>query len=269
MLLPSVDLLIIRSVLLRQMKFVFILLTTVLAGPTLLAAQTGHPTDVLSGRVTDLAGRPVADAQIEVVSLGSNLVRTQLTDSTGRYRIAFPEHAPRYRLTARRMGFAPVQRTIFRGSTQDEVFLADLQFTASPVALSMVEVTGDPFAVIERERDDTPGESVVLNPVAEILARKSVLRLSAVQIVGLSEIADSLQAQNSALFRRVHTLIAKHKQNGDPTEVTGTVAMMLREASANSERAVTAAEKLLRPEQWASIPKSFTARTETTGSPAR
>lgn len=224
---------------------------------------------MLTGRVTDLAGRPVVDAQIEIVSFGSSLTRTQVTDSAGRYRISFPEHSRRYRLTARRMGFAPVQLAIQRRSTKDEVFLVDIQFKASPVALSMVEVTGDPFAVIGRAEDYTPGESVVLNPVAEILARKDLLRLSAVQVLGLSDIADSLQEQNSALFRRVHTLIARHNQNGDPTEVTGTVAMMLREASVNSDRAVSAAEKVLRPEQWTLIPKSFTARAETPGSPAR
>src|SRR3990170_2083129 len=244
------------------MKSGLILLATVLGAPALLAAQTARPTDVLFGRVTDLAGRPVADAQIEIVSFGSSLTRTQLTDSAGQYRLSFPEHAPSYRVTARRMGFAPVQRAIQRGSAQDEVFVVDIQFTASPVALSMVEVTGDPFAVIERVEDYAPGESVVLNPVAEILARKDLLRLSAVQVLGLSDIADSLQAQNSALFRRVHTLIAKHNQNGDPTEVTGTVAMMLREASVNSDRAVSAAEKVLRPEQWKLIPKIFTARAE-------
>lgn len=252
------------------MRLVFALIATVLAVPAALAAQAGRATDVLTGRVTDLGGRPLADAQIEVVSLGSSLVRTQLTDSSGRYRLSFPEHAARYRVTARRMGFAPVQRTIQRGSTEDELFVADLQFTASPVALSMVEVTGDPFAVIERKAgEETAGESVVLNPVAEMLARKDQLRLSAVQIVGLGEIADSLQARNSALFRGVHTLIAKHKQNGDPREVTGTVAMMLREASANSDRAVQAAEKLLRPEQWTLIPRSITARLEIPGNPAQ
>ena len=252
------------------MKSILALITTVLAVPALLTAQAGRPTDVLTGQVRDLAGRPVADAQIEIVSLGSTLVRTQLTDSLGRYRLSFPEHSARYRVTGRRMGFAPVQRTVQRGSTQDELFVVDLQFTASPVALSMVEISGDPFAVIERKtQEEIPGESAVLNPVFEILARKELLRLSAVQIVGLSEIADSLQAQNSALYRRVHTLIAKHKQNGDPSEVTGTVAMMLREASANSDRAVQAAEKLLRPEQWTLIPKGLTARIETPGSPAQ
>jgi len=252
------------------MKAVNTLVAAMLAAPGLVSAQTAAPRDVVAGRVTDLGGRPVAGAQIEAVSLASNLSRTQITDSSGRYRISLPEQAPRYRVTARRMGFSPVQRTVQRGSTRNELFVVDIQFTGAPLALSIVEITGDSYGALEREAEDAaPGEPAVLNPVAEMVARKDLLRLSAVQVLGLSDIADSLQAQNSALFRRVHTLIERHKENGDPREVTGTVAMMLREASANSDRAVQAAEKMLRPEQWTLVPKTITDRTDSAGSPAR
>jgi hypothetical protein len=234
-----------------------------LFAPAWLFAQE-RPTDILAGRVTDLAGRPVAEAQIEALSLGSKVVRTQLTDSAGRYRISFPENAPRYQVTAKKMGFAPVQRTIQRGSTQDELFVADVQFTASPVALSMVEVTGDIYRPVE---DDASGDATVPNPVAEILARKDSLHLSAVQIVGLTDLADSLHTQNTALFKRIQTLLSKQKENGDPTDLTGTVSLILQEASANSDRAVRAAEKLLRPEQWTLIPKGIIGQSENLGTP--
>lgn len=243
------------------MKCASAVFLSLLVAPARVFAQEARPTDILAGRVTDLAGRPLAEAQIEALSLGSKVIRTQLTDSTGRYRISFPEHAPRYQVTARRMGFAPVQRTIQRASTQDELFVADIQFTASPVALSMVEVTGDIYRAAE---DDAAGDAAVPNPVAEILARKDSLHLSAVQIIGLTDLADSLYAQNSTLFKRIQTLISKQKENGDPTDMTGTVSLMLQEASANSDRAVKAAEKLLRPEQWTLIPNGITARLEST-----
>jgi hypothetical protein len=144
------------------------------------------------------------------------------------------------------------------------MFVADVQFTASPVALSMVEVTGDIYRPVE---DDASGDATVPNPVAEILARKDSLHLSAVQIVGLTDIADSLHTQNSALFKRIHTLLSKQKENGDPTDLTGTVSLILQEASANSDRAVRAAEKLLRPEQWTLIPKGIVGRAENIGNP--
>lgn len=243
------------------MRYYAALLVSVLLAPAALDAQAATRTDVLTGRVTDLGGRPVAEAQVEVTSLGSNLTRTRLTDSAGRYRIVFPEHAPRYQVTARRMGFSPVQRTIRRGSTADELFIADMQFVGSPVALSMVEVTGDTDRPLRREpANPSPGEAIVPNPVADILALKDSLHLSAVQIVGLTDLADSLHAKNSALFRGIHTLIVKQKENGDPTEMAGTVSLMLQEASGNSDRAVRAAEKLLRPEQWILIPQGIRER---------
>lgn len=252
----------------KQMRYPPLLLSLLVIAGASLGAQEGHPTDVLTGRVTDLGGRPVAEAQIEAASLTSNLTRTQLTDSAGRYRIAFPENANRYRVTARRMGFSPVQRTIQRGSTHDELFVADMQFIGAPVALSMVEVTGDTYRALQRDVVDAGSvEVTVPNPVAEILSRKDSLHLSAVQIVALSDLADSLHAKNSALFLRIQKLIARQREDGDATQMAGTVSLMLQEASVNSDRSLQEAEKLLRPEQWASIPKGITARLEMGGSP--
>jgi hypothetical protein len=242
----------------------------ILLAPAALFAQQGTPGDVLTGRITDLGGRPVAEAQVEVVSLKSSLTRTRLTDSAGRYRIVFPEHAPLYQVTARKLGFTPVQRTIKRGTTVDEVFIADMQFAGAPVALSMVEVTGDIDRPLPRAADKSAaGEATVPNPVADILALKDTLHLSAVQILALTDLADSLHARNSALFRGITDLIARLKQNGDATAMAGTVAQMLQEASTNSDRAVQAAEKVLRPEQWVLIPKGITERHGSSGGGSR
>ena len=48
----------------------------------------------------------------------------------------------------------------------------------------------------------------------------------------------------------------------DVTQMAGSVAMMLEDASVNSARAVTAAEKVLRPEQWAILPQAIRERPE-------
>lgn len=251
------------------MRFFAPLFLSLLVAPSQIVAQES-PVDVLRGSVVDLGGRPVVEAQIEVTSLGSRVSRTRYTDSAGRYRITFPEHATRYQVTARKLGFSPVQKTIQRGSAQDEVFIADFQFTGSPLALSMVEITGSSDRPIRARRDEPgAGDATVPNPVAEILARKDTLHLSAVQIVSLTDIADSLQARNSALFQQIQTLVARLKENGDPSAMAGTVSMMLQEASTNSDRAVREAEKLLSPEQWQLIPRGITGREESAGSPAR
>ena len=248
------------------MRYLTASLLTVCLAPMAIAAQTESKTDILTGRITDLSGRLVADAQVGATSLATGLTRSRATDSTGRYRIVFPEHAPQYQLVAKRMGFTPVQRTIRRVSSEDELFIADMQFVGSPVALSMVEVTGGTDRPLRREPDKpSPGEAIVPNPVADILALKDSLHLSAVQIVGLTDLADSLQAKNTALFTGVRTYILKQRGSGDPTQITNTVSQMLQEASTNTDHAVAGAQALLRPEQWLLIPQGIRDRPPTDG----
>ena len=153
------------------MRFLPALLLYILIAPTRLFAQE-TPTDVLRGRVVDLGGRPVAEAQIEVVSLGSKASQPGTPIPPVRYRITFPENATRYQVTARKMGFSPVQKTFQRGSARDEVFVADFQFTGSPLALSMVEITGRPDRPSPRRNESAAADTTVPNPVAEILALK-------------------------------------------------------------------------------------------------
>jgi hypothetical protein len=86
---------------------------------------------------------------------------------------------------------------------------------------------------------------------------KDTLHLSAVQIVALNDVADTLQSRNSKIYRDIRTLIAKSAEAGDATQMAGSVAAMLEEASGNTSRAVAAAQKLLRPEQWATLPTAI------------
>jgi hypothetical protein len=165
------------------------------AAPQLLPAQSGA--DVLTGLVTDLAGHPVANARVGATSLGTGVIRFNTTDESGRYRIYFPETAPSYAITARRIGFSPVQRTITRRTDAPEKMIVDLQFGGTPLALSVVEINGDSYAPKPREIEKLPTADVSIpNPVAEILALRDTLHLSAVEIVALSDLSDSLQARN-------------------------------------------------------------------------
>jgi hypothetical protein len=249
----------------RYLKFPIIAGCLVIASRAALA-QADSRTDILTGRITDLTGRPVADAQVGVTSLATGLKRTYTTDSDGRYRIAFPENAPRYVLLVKRVGFSPVQRTIVRKpaeSEQNAHITVDLQFGGTPLALSAVEVTGNSDGGDFRRKDSQPAsDATVPNPVAEILALKDTLHLSAVQIVALTDVADTLQAKNTDIYGRIRTLLAKSQEAGDVNQMAGTVAMMLQDASRNTDRAVTAAEKLLRPEQWLILPQVIRDRAE-------
>ncbi len=223
--------------------------------PAALQAQSEPRADILTGRVTDLTGRPVADAQVGATSLGSGLTRSHTTDAEGRYKIFFPETAPQYLLLVKRMGFTPAQRTIARRTKDPEHMTIDMQLGGAPLALSMVEINGSSDAPIVHESEKHSSvDATVPNPIAEILALKDTLHLSAVQIVALTDVADTLQAKNSALYKKIRLLIAKSQEAGDVNQMAGSVAMMLEEASSNTQRAVAQAEKFLRPEQWLVVP---------------
>jgi hypothetical protein len=234
--------------------------------PAVLHAQTGAHTDILTGRVTDLTGKPVADAQVGATSLGSGVTRTFTTDAEGHYRIFFPETARQYVLQVKHMGFAPAQRTITRHTKDPEQMTIDLELGGAPLALSMVEVAGGSDVVPSRETEKVPGiDATVPNPVAEILAMKDTLHLSAVQFLGLTDVADTLQAKNERIYRNIRALLSKSQEAGDVTQMAGSVALMLEEASGNTARAVAASEKMLRPEQWQILPQTIRDRPENGG----
>lgn len=232
-----------------------LLLCFCLAGPELRAQSRGG-TDVLTGRVTDFNGKPIADAQVGATSLQSGLRRTNTTDADGRFRIYFPETPPQYAIQVKRMGFSPVQRTITRRTKEPEQMTVDMQLGGAPLALSMVEINGSTDVPLVRERKpQASADAAVPNPVAEILALKDTLHLSAVQIVALTDVADSLNKRNSTLYKQIQQLVAKSQEAGDVSQMAGTIAMMLQEASTNTQRAVVQAEKLLHPEQWSILPQ--------------
>jgi hypothetical protein len=220
------------------------------------AAQTeSEPrTDVISGRVTDLNGRPVVDASVGATAGGSAVTRTHNTDVEGRYKIYFPGTPSEYLLQVKRLGFAPVQRTITRRTAGAEHITVDFQLGGTPLALSMVEINGEANGSLPRETETRALDATVPNPIAIILQMKDTLHLSAVQIVRLGDLSDSLQTRNSRIYRNIRSLLAKSQEAGDATLMAGSVAMMLEEASRNTTAALVSAGKLLRPEQWAILP---------------
>lgn len=223
-------------------------------------SQTEARTDVISGRVTDLNGRPIADALVGATAPGSSVTRTYNTDPDGRYKIYFPGTPSQYSLQVKRMGFAPVQRTITRHTREPEHMTVDIQLGGAPLALSMVEIEGNSETPLPREPEKHSLDATVPNPIAIILDMKDTLHLTAVQIVGLGNLADSLQVKNSRIYKNIRTLLAKSQEQGDATLMAGSVAMMLEEASRNTTTALVSAGKLLRPEQWAILPADIRER---------
>jgi|SRR5689334_11612806 len=217
-------------------------------------SQTEGRTDVISGRVTDLDGHPIADALVSATPAGRESTRTYNTDANGSYRIYFPGTSDRYLVQVKRMGFAPVERTIARRTNAPEHMTVDIQLGGTPLALSMVEINGSADSPPPRDTEKAPFDATVPNPIAIILGMKDTLHLSAIQIVGLGDLSDTLQVKNSAIYKNIRTLLTKSQEAGDMTQMAGSVAMMLEEASRNTTNALVAAGKLLRPEQWAILP---------------
>lgn len=247
-------------------SFLTLILLALGAGARIVYAQEPSA-DVLSGRVTDLAGKPVPDAQVISTAPASGVTRSTTTDAAGHYRIFFSEPSPQYHLMVKRMGFTPVQRTITRHTKGPEQMTIDVEMGGAPLALSMVEINGT-SGEPPRETEKSVTDASVLNPINDILALKDTLHLSAVQILGLTDVSDSLQAQNSRIYRNIKTLLAKSAEAGDVTQMAGSVAMMLEEASGNTSRAVVAAKKVLRPEQWELLPQAIRDRPGTETSSA-
>ena len=128
------------------------------------------------------------------------------------------------------------------------------------------KLRGSSDAVPSRETEKAPGiDATVPNPVAEILAMKDSLHLSAVQILGLTDVADTLQAKNGRIYKNIRALLSKSQEAGDVTQMAGSVALMLEEASGNTARAVADSEKLLRPEKWQVLPQTIRDRPESGG----
>ena len=225
-----------------------------------LQSQTEGRSDVISGRVTDLDGHPIENALVGATASASGVTRTSSTGADGRYHIYFPGSSAQYSLQVKRMGFAPVYRTVKRRTNASEHMMVDIQLGGAPLALSMVEINGGSDAPVHHGNGVLAADISIPNPIAIIVAMKDTLHLSAVQIVGLGYVSDTLQARNTVIYQNIRNLLAKSQEAGDATQMAGSVAMMLEEASRNTTEALISAGKLLRPEQWAILPPDIRER---------
>lgn len=88
---------------------IFVLLLIAFAVPGLRAQTSGN--GALRGRIRDDAGQPVAGAEVTVVNQATGFTRTTQTDAGGSYTVPQLPLTGSYRITIRREGFNPQERS--------------------------------------------------------------------------------------------------------------------------------------------------------------
>jgi hypothetical protein len=118
----------------ETMRLLRLLTALLVLAPAALAAQVGVTTDILRGRVTDEASKPVAGARVEAVSTETDVRRSTTTGADGRYTLTFPEGGGRYtvRVSAPSQGTAT---SVVSRAADEEVLVANFRLTTQPIQL--------------------------------------------------------------------------------------------------------------------------------------
>jgi len=95
--------------------------------------------DVLTGRVVDAAGNPIAGARVEAISVETEITRSTITNADGRYLILFPDGGGRYVLRVTFIGMADVVRAVVREG-QEELLVTNVTMQPEAIALEGLTV---------------------------------------------------------------------------------------------------------------------------------
>jgi len=120
--------------------------------PVRARAQVGSSTDIIMGQVLGPEGQPVAGARIEVTSTETQIKRTKVTGSDGRYTILFPDGGGSYALQATAIGYSPLRMSVVRQSDEDRL-VADIKLGRTATVLTAVQVRATPRP---RQQTDRP-----------------------------------------------------------------------------------------------------------------
>ena len=116
------------------------MLSLALIVPMHLGAQ-GVTTGAISGTVTDAAGKPVENAQVQIINRSTGYRSGSMSRANGFYLVQGLEVGGPYTVTVRRIGYEPAERNGITVSLSSATRV-DLQLAQSAVTLSAVTVTG-------------------------------------------------------------------------------------------------------------------------------
>ncbi len=135
--------------------------------PGSAARAQGATTGAITGLVTDANGRPLENAQVQVVNRSTGFTTGQQTRANGRYYVQNLEVGPDYAVTVRLIGYSPVTRSGVR-VTLTQATRADVQLQQAATQLTAVTVTTD----AARATDFSPTRQGVTNTVSDTLIRR-------------------------------------------------------------------------------------------------
>ncbi|MGH7583426.1 MAG: carboxypeptidase regulatory-like domain-containing protein, partial [Gemmatimonadales bacterium] len=122
------------------------------------AMAQGGDLDIITGLVTDQAGNPVPNAQIEALSIQTDETRHATTNAKGQYTIIFTDGGGQYRVTARAIGHSPFIQNVARQPDDDRISL-DIRLGEGAVTLQALVATTNRRPNLGAKERPTPGET--------------------------------------------------------------------------------------------------------------
>jgi TonB-linked SusC/RagA family outer membrane protein len=167
----------------RQVRKLVVTALSLLSLPATLLAQTQS---VITGKVTDASGNPIPGANVVIPSLGIGVGANTTVEGT--YTVALPGSAAGRSVvvTARRIGFTPVSRTLTLSAgsqtqdfqlTQDVARIEDVVVTGVAEATSTKNLTISVGKVGEAQLKDVPATS----PISALAGKVAGVRVSFTQ----------------------------------------------------------------------------------------
>jgi hypothetical protein len=154
-------------------------LLTAITAAALLVPQTGHAqVDVLTGRVTGPDGMPLAGAQVEALSVATELTRTSVTDGAGRYLILFPDGGGLFVLRFSFIGMADTLAVAER-HPDEEMLVVNVRLASSPIALESLTVRAEGAAATTDGDRLALSRELLLQLPLEDLQPETLARLAA------------------------------------------------------------------------------------------
>jgi hypothetical protein len=120
-----------------------LLLSLALIVPMRLTAQ-GVTTGAIAGNITDAAGKPVENAQVQIINRSTGYRSGSLSRANGYYYVQGLEVGGPYTVSVRRIGFEPVDRNGVSVSLSSTTRV-DIQLAQAAVQLGTVTVTGSTY----------------------------------------------------------------------------------------------------------------------------